>query len=209
MGVSFNKTGILSASGSPVFPNLIAGNYSCITTNSSHSFTGSASVPGIADIIVANQGKILWFSYDYCTLGERNVNTGRSSTLGRRYGCHLSFRYYKTDGTLTNTMYPCTSSLELVGKGRTVMGYTLPTDIASVSNFSVAVQPYAGPAEGNPETWYIRNLKIEIGSPQATPWLPHTTDWGYVDGSQPGFIETGNLMRVYDGRIDTTEFIEY
>ena len=27
--------------------------------------------------------------------------------------------------------------------------------------------------------------------------------------SNHGFIETGNLMRVYDGRIETTEFIEY
>lgn len=198
----------------PGVENFIKGNYSCITTNSSHTYSGSAATPEIKEAIVANKGKILWFSYDYCTLGARNSNTGRHSTLGKRYGCHLSFRYYKTDGTLTNTLYPCANSLEIVGKGRTVMAYTLPTDIQSVDTFFVALQPFAGPASGNSETWYIRNLKIEIGD-KATPWMPNLADPEYalmgfnsnIEYDTSGFNNNGNKGGDFEYSADTPRYL--
>ena len=205
--VNFNKTGIIVTSRDTVNPNLIKGNYHVTTTSTTHVPTGSATAPGIEDIIVANQGKKLWFSFDYSTEGERNENTGRSGTLGARYGAHLSFRYYKTDGTLDTQRYPCASYLTMSGTGRAVMSYTLPTDIQSVHTFGVSLQPFAGPASGNDATWYLKNFKLEIGD-NATPWIPHVEDWGYIE-SNHGFIEDGDLMKVFENRINTGEFIEY
>lgn len=204
MSVSFNKTGVVKTSGREINPNILAGNYSCVTTSTSHTTKGLVTMQGINDLFVANQGKKLWFSFDYSADGERQAGEG---SLGNRYGCHLSFRYNKTDGTLSSQMYPCASYLTMSGTGRAIMSYTLPTDIASVQHFSVAVQPYAKPASGNSATWYLRNLKLEIGD-YATPWIPHEVDWGYV-GRIHGFSETGDIMKVFENDIWTTEFIEW
>lgn len=208
MGVSFYKTGIVTASGEILNDNLLKGGYQCVTTSTTHTYSGSASAPDMADMILAHKGETLWFSFDYSTEGERSNSTGRgSSSLANRYGAHLSFRYYKGDGTLDSQRYPCASYLTMTGTGRAVMSYTLPTDISAVSDFGISLRPYAGPADGNDAVWYLRNFKLEIGE-QATPWIPHKEDWGYI-GADHGYIENGDLMKIYHERVDTTEFIEY
>lgn len=159
--------------------NLLYGNYSCVTTSSSNTEVGSADLPNISNIIFNNQGKTLWLSFDYSCEGARNNNTGRHSSLGNRYGVHLSFRYTKTDGTQAQH-YPCANYLTMSGTGKAVMSYIIPTDISSVDNFGISTQPYAGPADGNNATWYLRNLKLEIGD-KATPWIPHQENWLYYD----------------------------
>ena len=155
--------------------NILAGNYSCITTATSHTTSGVATTQGINNLFVANQGKKLWFSFDYSTEGERQAGSG---SLGNRYGAHLSFRYTKTDGTLSSQIYPCASYLTMSGTGRAEMSYTLPTDIQSVNNFAISLQPNARPASGNTATWYLKNFKLEIGE-RATPWVPNEVDSEY------------------------------
>ena len=59
---------------------------------------------------------------------------------------------------------------------------------------------------GGNGTIYMRRPKLEIGD-KATPWCPCESE-GYVE-SIHGFIETGNMMRVHQNNIETTEFIEW
>lgn len=185
--------------------NILAGNYSCITTATSHTTSGVATTQGINNLFVANQGKKLWFSFDYSTEGERQAGSG---SLGNRYGAHLSFRYTKTDGTLSSQMYPCTNYLTMSGTGRAEMSYTLPTDIQSVNNFSISLQPNARPASGNTSTWYLKNFKLEIGE-RATPWVPNEVDseysaMGFDDGIEYDVSGYGN-----NGTIRNPDLIDW
>ena len=159
--------------------NLLKGNYSCTTTASSHTTSGSATVPNAATILKNNQGKTLWFSFDYSSKGSRNSETGRgSSGLTNRYGSHLSLNYTKTGAESATQLYPCDSYLVNDNEGRAIMSYTIPTDIDTVNGFTVALQPYASPASENTETWYLRNFKLEIGE-QPTGYVPHKEDVAY------------------------------
>lgn len=53
----------------------------------------------------------------------------------------------------------------------------------------------------------ISNIKIEVGN-KPTPWCPNKNDDIYA-GDANGFIESGDMMSIYPGLIQTTEFIEW
>lgn len=50
--------------------------------------------------------------------------------------------------------------------------------MATVTSFTLALQAYNQPASGNTNTWYIRNVKLELGS-IATTWCPNKEDAQY------------------------------
>lgn len=155
--------------------NLIKGNFSCVTTSSSHTTSGSATIPNGTSILMANHGKTLWFSFDYSAEGARNNNTGRSgASLAMRYGAHLSFNYTDTSGVV-HQHYPCASYLNKTDTGHAVQSWIIPSDIQTANSFTVTLQPFASPADGNDATWYLKNFKIEIGD-EPTPWVPHKED---------------------------------
>ena len=151
--------------------NLLKGNYQATATNSGISSTGSASVPDGATILMNNKGKTCWFSFDYSAEGTRENGSG---SLGGRFGCHLSLNYNNASGTAVQD-YPCASYLTMSGTGHAIMSFTIPSTMTAVNHFTVSCQPYAKPASGNSATWYLKNLKIEIGD-KATPWCPHVED---------------------------------
>ena len=53
----------------------------------------------------------------------------------------------------------------------------------------------------------FKNIKLELG-PVPTPWIPNSADYGVVP-TQHGFAEQNTLMSVYENYITTPEFIEY
>ena len=85
--------------------------------------------------------------------------------------------------------------------GRAVQTYTLPSDIASISSFGLAVQTYAKPASTNSETWWIGRPKLELGD-KATPWCPNKNDTLYsqlglndlVEYDTSGFKNNGSFI---------------
>lgn len=151
--------------------NLLKGNYQATATNSGVSSVGSASIPNGATILMNNKGKTCWFSFDYSTEGTRENGSG---SLGERFGCHLSLNYNNASGTAVQN-YPCASYLTMSGTGHAVMSFTIPSAMTAVNSFTVACQPNAKPASDNSATWYLKNLKVEIGD-KATSWCPHVED---------------------------------
>ena len=154
--------------------NLLKGGYSAITTKDSHSASGSlsfdTSIMPLSDLI----GKTIIFSFDYKCDGPKLNDTGDYTK--DRYGFHLSMTYTDANGT-AGTAYPCTDYLEPVGIGRAVQKFTISSTLKSINSFSVAIQPYNRPAADNNNTWYLKNVKLEIGS-KATAYSPNPTDLG-------------------------------
>lgn len=54
---------------------------------------------------------------------------------------------------------------------------------------------------------YVCGWKLEEGN-IATPWTMNPNDWGYIE-NQHGFLETGDIMSMFDTHIRANEFIEY
>ena len=54
----------------------------------------------------------------------------------------------------------------------------------------------------------VIGANIVSGTQDFSGWTQNEDDYGYV-GNTFGFIEDGDLMRMYDEHIETAEFIEY
>lgn len=162
--------------------NLIKGCYKCELTNSKRTVSGSAEFILSNDEIMKLQGKTLVFSYYYSAEGERLPLPNTTTYMADRFGCHGSFKYINTKDTTTQ-LYPFASSLTIAGTGRTIMKWTVPNDIKSiVNNLGFSIQTnYAKPADGNENTWYIKDLKLEVGN-DATAWCPNSQDNIYSYG---------------------------
>lgn len=52
----------------------------------------------------------------------------------------------------------------------------------------------------------MRRPKLEKGN-KATPWVPAESE-GYTF-TDPGFLENGNRMKIYDMYVETHDFIEW
>ena len=127
------------------------------------------------EIIMANKGRTLWFSYDIYSPGTRKRGTNDNDTINNRFGIHFNITY--NDGTKNVVDYPLSAQLEYSGGlTRIKKSYTIPSDIVSISDFYTGIQcgspEFASPADDNDETWYIKNLKLEWDTP--TPYSPHT-----------------------------------
>ncbi len=142
-------------------PNLLLGNWSCQSTNSTHTTSGTVNITlptgmTLNDLI----GKTLAFSYDYSVEGDRLNNTGNYSK--DRYGIHGIMSVKTTSSASVSTQYPFAGYLEARGTGKAVQYFSIPSSWYSIESLSLALQPYNRPAAGNNATWYIKNLKLEI-----------------------------------------------
>lgn len=142
-------------------PNLLLGNWSCQSTNSTHTTSGTVNIKlptgmTLNDLI----GKTLAFSYDYSVEGDRLNNTGNYSK--DRYGIHGNMSVKTTSSASASTQYPFAGYLEARGTGKAVQYFSIPSSWYSIESLSLALQPYNRPAAGNNATWYIKNLKLEI-----------------------------------------------
>lgn len=188
MGVPFNKTGILSASGMNINANL------CI--NSTKDYNASHGSYAIADF---NLSESLVANQKYTISAHINTSEEKKSVgfyLSGGSMVLVNWRPITEDGFYSGTFTATsTHASNTAGAGH---GFIR----VYVSNNTSAQGSTAVTGTANVD-W----IKLEIGE-TATPWTMNPLDYGYVDSAH-GFIETGDLMRVYDGRIDTTEFIEY
>ena len=81
--------------------------------------------------------------------------------------------------------------------------YTFTTaEVYTGANISFYIYGYSGGVG----TIYMRKPKLELGS-KATPWVLSETE-NYAEWNH-GFAEQGDKMKVFQNRIETTNFIEY
>lgn len=189
--------------------NLITTDFIATATKSSyyrsHTIINNLLTP---EIIMANQGRTLWFSYDIYTPGTRKRGTNDDNTLNNRFGIHFIFTY--NNGTKDMVRYPFPAQLDYSGGlTRIKKSSTIPSDVVSVSLFNSAIQcgveEFASPADDNDETWYIKNLKLEWDTP--TPYSPHTKyDNDDIEYDYSGY---GNHGEKHDIIQDNTDIIKY
>lgn len=188
--------------------NLITTDFVATATKSSyyrsHTIINNLLTP---EIIMANQGRTLWFSYDIYTPGTRKDGNGTNTTINR-FGIHGVIVY--NNGTEDKTLYPFNESLNYSGDLiRLEKSYVIPSDIVSISAFYFAihcgVSNFSSPADDNDETWYIKNLKLEWDTP--TPYSPHTKyDNDDIEYDYSGY---GNHGEKHDIIQDNTDIIKY
>ena len=157
--------------------NLVKGNYSVIATATSKTSTGSATITLPTGYTSWNQliGKTVTLSYEYAIEGARLNNTGTYSK--DRFGIHGTVTGTNSAGSAV-THYPFASYLEVSGRGKAVQTFTFPTSMTTVTGFTLALQAYNQPAANSPDTWYIKNVKLELGD-KATAFVLHKEDAGY------------------------------
>lgn len=157
--------------------NLVKGNYSVIATATSKTSIGSATITLPTGYTSWNQliGKTVTLSYDYSIEGDKLNNTGNYSK--DRFGIHGTVTGADSSGSVI-THYPFASYLEASGRGKAVQTFTFPTNMTEVTNFTLALQAYNQPATNNSNTWYIKNVKLELGD-KATAFILHKEDVGY------------------------------
>lgn len=230
MGISFNKTGILSAINAPT----INANLSVNTQNFegwvSHSiFTSYVDADGFT-VKHAESTGITGSTWRRVTSPFLNYDDVANGILvsfmfkcddysALDHDCVCSIQNYNSAGTRIGWVEPKLKTSaniyhdDLVnGKWIKVVQYFTQENVSKRNNVDL------GDVEKINVTFnivrngsvYFKKPKIEPGNNPllATPWIQNVSDWGYV-GASHGFIETGDLMRIYDGRIETAEFIEY
>lgn len=230
MGVSFNKTGILSAINAPT----INANLSVNTQN----FEGWASHSIFTSYVDADGFTVKHAEYTGATsYAWRRVVSPYLNYDDIAGGIVVSFMFKCDDYSALD--HDCICAIQTFNSANTRLGWVEPRlktganiyhdDLVNGKWIKVAqyfthenVSRRYNTTQGDVVkinvtfnlvqngSIYFKKPKIELGNSHllATPWIQNVADWGYV-GASHGFIETGNLMRVYDGRIDTTEFIEY
>lgn len=149
-------------------------------------YTGTATYSGglvasgglTLTIPLANMvGKNFVFSFDYSVEGAKFDTSSDYSK--NRFGMHLTLNYTPSGGSATTT-YPCAGYLNMSGTGRAIQYFSVPNN-CTVNSFSAAIQLYNKPASGNSNTWYIKNVKLEIGN-KATDWSPAPEDIARING---------------------------
>jgi len=145
-----------------------------ITTNNSSIKTGSLGIIP-AETIQALAGKTLIFSYDVCTTGERLSEVNGDTAYNKvRYGIHGSMTYVNASGT-SGTNYPFTSYLTYSGNSKhTVQTWTIPINYQSYGNLSFAIQNFDMPSNNNSNTWFIKNVRLEVQENTTNGWISGT-----------------------------------
>jgi len=126
------------------------------STNTTKTTEGNVAITGLDYTTLP--GKTLVFSYDYSVEGAKYyVNTG--DIFKDRYGIHGVIQY-TINGT-SYTSYPFAGYLTVSGTGRAIQKITIPSNWV-ISSVGLANQTGNKPANGNTNTWYIKNVKLEI-----------------------------------------------
>lgn len=153
-------------------PNLMTGNFSCTSSNTTYSYSGNTKTifTSNLDLLKKYAGRNLYFSYEVKSDGDSQSTS--SDYRATRFGIHGCFVYTKTGASTKTTIYPFVTHLG-IGKIRgryCCRVWTIPTDIDTISYFALSIQTnpnngLAKPADTNNETWLIKNLKLEFDSP--------------------------------------------
>lgn len=213
--VSFNKNGVVSASGDQIGKNLIHGThlneYYDRPASSSGAPTnilcGGSGGNGTFSITIDYNLPVGIYSYNVLnnTSGNRDFQQGEIPYISGNI--YTASWWAKGNGTCLFRSWNITKSSQAIGKTFTLTSnwtfyyHTFTaTDTMETDNcaFNLGVT--------GDSNIYICGMKLELGD-RPTPWIPHEDDWGYP-GNQFSFIETGNIMRIFDNHIETTEFIE-
>lgn len=185
--------------------NLLKGGYRATTTKDGNTAKGSlsfdTSLMSLNDLI----GKTITFSFDYSCTGTKLNATGDYTK--DRYGFHLTMSYVNSSGTAATT-YPCTSYLEFTGTGRAIQTFAVPSSWKSITGLSVAIQPNNKPAADSNHVWYLKNVKLEIGS-TATAYSPNPNDIG-IDQLRvadcSGYRNHSTMKKVMSVQTDTPRY---
>ena len=186
------KTGIVSASGGDVRPNLLAGSHITLKQTTDGTSMMTYTCPDLSQL---KSGTVLTVSVD---IEVYNVNTMR------RIGCEPSF--IRTAG---GTDYIGVWTTDKTNrKERIYRTLTLGGDASRLSQNGIYIQDITFNTGG-----YIilSNPKLEIGS-TPTAWCPNVNDDYYVNSG--GFIERsipplgGTLSQIYSEHFEAMEFIE-
>lgn len=172
--------------------NLLTGDLNITTTKDGSTTTGSLdyNLPSDLNTLI---GKTLIFSYDLKCTGTRKNETG--AWQNDRYGVHGYMTYTTSAGGSVLTTYPFTNYLDPKNiNQRVVMKYTIPTTVYSIVQFNLARQNFNMPASTNNDTWYIKNVKLEI--------VPSSSDtasefYGTNDGIVRDNSGYGNNATIY------------
>jgi hypothetical protein len=97
--------------------NLVRGNYSAVTTNSSNIISGSVTLDTSLISLAELKGKTLYFSYDYSIEGTKYDTSNDWSK--NRYGIHGCLSYVNSSGSSV-TEYPFANYLNASGTGRAI-----------------------------------------------------------------------------------------
>ena len=160
--------------GKEVRPNLLTGRLE-LYTNKNGTISSVNTFSGLSAATVQSlAGKTLCFSYEVCASGTRySTEQGQTAWNQVRYGIHGSC---SISGT---TNYPFAGELTYSGVAkRCYQTWTIPTGASSYGGLGFAVQNYDKPASTNNDIWFLRNVKLEIGSYPTAFTLPEYTNTG-------------------------------
>lgn len=190
MGVSFNKTGIISATGSAINDNLFL--YQPKTYNPA-SYLGYQL--NLSENLVSGETYTIQFwDIDVSHSGKTADNLGIDAYWG---GGSLRMKYWHGTDYFTD------------GHADYLVGTFTVT--SSQASHSTAVNKFfniynsVGNVDGT-RYLHVGAWKLEHGD-APTPWCMNPTD--FPTENTHGFIEYGDLTRIYSGRIEALEFIEY
>ena len=194
MSVQFNKTGVINTTGG-IGENLVLNS---LTKTASHLTSGNEYI-AIAlgqSYMDIESGTTVTISFDL----EIVYNTSSSY-----------FQIYNTNNKGPKQINGVNIGSQVFG-GETVgttikkrvYGVTTIVDRASPTATGNYIEFYSTYGTGN--VFKISNLKIEVGS-TPTPYCLNNNELG--GGSNHGFVEAGNMMKVAQNYIQTTDFIEY
>lgn len=196
MAVSFNKSGIINASGNEIGKNLIIDS---LNKTVSHLQSGN--------------------EYIAIDLGQSYMDIPSGTTVTISFDLEIKYVTQSTYFQVYNTNNKGPKQISGVNIGTQVFGGATVGDTINkrVSLTTTIVDRTSPTATKNYMEFYstyntgnvfkVSNLKMELGS-VATPWIPNESDYGYI-GNTFAFIESGDKMSVYPNHIQTPEFIEY
>ena len=174
-----------------------------ITSSTYSSKTSQGDVVVTYTPMSSLAGKTLVFAYDYSIEGAKYYNN-TGDIYKDRYGIHGVIQYTVGTDTTVKASYPFAGYLTVSGTGTAIQKTTIPSSW-NVISLSFANQTGNKPAENNSNTWYIKNLKLEIiGSENDMPSDSITTANSVIyDNSGYGYNGTinGNLTLANDSTI--------
>lgn len=220
MAVSFNKTGIINASGNEIGKNYMPKSLDMALGSSSPTL-GRWRNAGTSTM-TKSRVQIYPNIYGFQNEGIQTANDGSCYGIdsfpmepSTQYTISLDARIISgTEGYAGFAIHNCTfgdGSHTKIDKGYRVTPLT--TDwtrcwLTFTTNTNATRNIYIGITTGDTSvTTQMCKVKLELGS-TATPWIPNESDWGYT-GNTFAFIESGDKMSVYPNHIQTPEFIEY